>query len=101
MCVDPVPFKDHSEMALARESCVVTHKKLPIGVSQVFQTIKNVPFFNKFVFCLAIYFSFSFLVCLLLIQATVYVFNRKSTGERGPKTEDLVWLCFYRYEQIM
>lgn len=84
LCVDPVPFIDHSEGVLAREGCrrihVHTHKAFPIGVSQVFQTIKNISFFNKFVFCLAISFSFNFLVCLLLIQATVYFFSGESGG---------------------
>jgi len=48
VCVDPVPFMDHSEGALAREGCrrihVHTYECFPLGVSQVFQTIRIVSF---------------------------------------------------------
>lgn len=55
---------------------MLTHiKTFPIGVSPVSQTIKMDSYFNNFMFYLVISFTFTFLVCLLLIQATVHFFS--------------------------
>lgn len=59
-----------SEIALAREGrYLFTHIKLfQQFLLRPYRQFKKFHFFSKFVFCLAISFSFMFLVCLLLTQ---------------------------------